>query len=316
MMPDERRMFGEMVTDLFAAGRAADVVAELVGSGMADEVWSDDEAIALVLGAQGAAVATSTLLDYLATGSAGTLPGRLVLPPLGATGLTAAPGVDEAGQLVVDGTVLAAEVTDADRFLVGVGTELVTVPAAALAVEPVAGFDPDLRLVRVSGRVDRDTAAVTDGSWPTVAARAARGLAFELIGAADAAIEMAVRHVVERHQFGRPLAAFQVVRHRLASAAIAVAGARELALAVGADVDLDEAVLVVKAAAGRAAVLAVQEAQQVCGGMGFTAEFGLHPLVRRVYLLDSLFGGYEAAEFGLGELALASRRLPSSPVAL
>jgi len=316
MTPGERRMLGEMVTELFAAGRAADVVTELVASGMANEVWSDDEATALVLGAQGAAVATSTLLDHLATGASGPSTGRLVLPALGAAGYAAAPGADEAGCLVVDGIVLAADMTDASRFLIGVGGELVAVAASALAVEPVAGFDPDLRVARVRGRVARATAEAVGGSWSATAARAARGLAFELIGAADAAIARAVRHVMERHQFGRPLAAFQVVRHRLAAAAVAVAGARELALAVGPDVDLDEAVLVVKAAAGRAALIAVQEAQQVCGGMGFTAEFGLHRLVRRVYLLDSLFGGCEAAEVELGELALASGRLPSSPVAL
>ena len=112
----------------------------------------------------------------------------------------------------------------------------------------------------------------------------------------------------ERQQFGAPLAGFQAVRHRLADVRIAETAALELLDATGPDTDASVMILVVKAAAGRAALLSAQAAQQVCGAMGFTEEFGLHRFVRRIHLLDSILGGAESADGALGSWALRSGR--------
>jgi alkylation response protein AidB-like acyl-CoA dehydrogenase len=313
MMPEERRMLGEMATDLIQSGRASTFVDELIDSGMADEVWADHEAVAIVFDAHGRAGATSTLLDHAALQATTAVPGQLVLPAFGSA---RAPGASSEADIVVEGLVLAAE--DDPALVVGLEDgRVVLVASGAVTVEPVVGFDADLRVARVTGKVPSSSTQAIDGAaWNALAARAARALAFELLGLASAALDCAVKHVMERHQFGRPLAAFQVVRHRLADAAIARAGAEELARAYGPELSVEETVLVVKAAAGRAALLAVQQAQQVCGGMGFTEEFGLHRLVRRAYLLDSLFGGCESAEVDLGRLAINSARLPGPALAL
>lgn len=45
-----------------------------------------------------------------------------------------------------------------------------------------------------------------------------------------------------------------------------------------------------KAAAGHAALTAARHCQQVLGGIGFTAEHGLHRHVRRALVLDGLLG--------------------------
>jgi alkylation response protein AidB-like acyl-CoA dehydrogenase len=48
--------------------------------------------------------------------------------------------------------------------------------------------------------------------------------------------------------------------------------------------------MLAKAAAGHAALTAARHCQQVLGGIGFTAEHGLHRHVRRVLVLDGLLG--------------------------
>ena len=53
--------------------------------------------------------------------------------------------------------------------------------------------------------------------------------AFQILGAADRAVELAADHVSNRIQFGKPIATFQAVQFMLADAAVAVAGLRELA---------------------------------------------------------------------------------------
>ena len=53
--------------------------------------------------------------------------------------------------------------------------------------------------------------------------------AFYLLGVAEHSLELAIAHVKDRVQFGRPLAAMQAVQFELADATVAVDGLRELA---------------------------------------------------------------------------------------
>jgi alkylation response protein AidB-like acyl-CoA dehydrogenase len=94
---------------------------------------------------------------------------------------------------------------------------------------------------------------------------------------------------LDRVQFGRPIAAFQAVRHRLAETLVAIEGA-EAALTLPGDDNADLTALLAKAAAGKAALTAAKHCQQVLGGIGFTAEHDLHLHVERVLVLDGLLG--------------------------
>ncbi|MFJ9100519.1 acyl-CoA dehydrogenase family protein [Streptomyces sp. NPDC102405] len=116
-----------------------------------------------------------------------------------------------------------------------------------------------------------------------------RALAWWLTGTARAMLALARQHAVDRTQFGRPIASFQAVRHRLAETLIAIEGA-QAALTVADDDRGDLSSLLAKAAAGRAALTAARHCQQVLGGIGFTAEHALHRHVRRAYALDGLLG--------------------------
>ncbi|WP_405735398.1 acyl-CoA dehydrogenase family protein [Streptomyces sp. NBC_01537] len=113
-----------------------------------------------------------------------------------------------------------------------------------------------------------------------------RALGWWLLGTGRAMLALARTHVLDRTQFGRPLASFQAVRHRLAETLVALDGAE--ATLVAADDDLGS--LLAKAAAGQAALTAARHCQQVLGGIGFTAEHDLHRHVRRALVLDGLLG--------------------------
>ncbi|WP_099252395.1 acyl-CoA dehydrogenase family protein [Mycobacterium sp. shizuoka-1] len=116
-----------------------------------------------------------------------------------------------------------------------------------------------------------------------------RALGWWLVGSARAMLTLARRHAVDRMQFGRPIASFQAVRHRLAESLVAVEGAQATLLAAEDDPS-ELACLLAKAAAGQAALTTAKHCQQVLGGIGFTAEHDLHRHVKRAFVLDGLLG--------------------------
>jgi hypothetical protein len=120
-------------------------------------------------------------------------------------------------------------------------------------------------------------------------ADARRALGWWLVGASRAMLALARQHAMDRVQFGRPIAAFQAVRHRLAETLVAIEGA-EATLTLPGDDNADLTALLAKAAAGKAALTAARHCQQVLGGIGFTAEHDLHHHVERVLVLDGLLG--------------------------
>ena len=90
-------------------------------------------------------------------------------------------------------------------------------------------------------------------------------------------------------QFGRPVASFQAIRHRLAETLVALEGAEATLVAAAVAPD-DLSFLLAKAAAGQAALTAARHCQQVLGGIGFTAEHALQRHVKRALVLDGLLG--------------------------
>ncbi len=120
-------------------------------------------------------------------------------------------------------------------------------------------------------------------------ADARRALGWWLVGSSRAMLTLARQHALDRVQFGRPIAGFQAVRHRLAETLVAIEGA-EATLSLPGDDNPDLTALLAKAAAGKAALTAAKHCQQVLGGIGFTAEHDLHHHVKRALVLDGLLG--------------------------
>ncbi len=118
---------------------------------------------------------------------------------------------------------------------------------------------------------------------------ARRAVGWWLVGSARAMLALARQHALDRVQFGRPIASFQAIRHRLAETLVAIEGAEATLGLPGAD-SPDLTAMLAKAAAGKAALTAARHCQQVLGGIGFTAEHELHLHVKRALVLDGLLG--------------------------
>jgi acyl-CoA dehydrogenase len=128
--------------------------------------------------------------------------------------------------------------------------------------------------------------------------------AFEQIGGADRALEMARDYALERMAFGRPIGSFQAIKHMLADMYVSATLARSngyygaWALSTGA-AELSEAAATARVSATQAFQHCAKNNIQVHGGMGFTWAFDCHLYYRRSNLLALNLGGLSTWEDAL-----------------
>ncbi len=125
--------------------------------------------------------------------------------------------------------------------------------------------------------------------------RSAVLLAFEQLGGADGALEMARDYALERYAFGRPIGSYQAIKHKLADVFIRNEVARVSAYYGAWALSSDAPELPVAAAAARIAScnaywLASKENIQTHGGIGFTWEADCHLHYRRAKHLGLVIG--------------------------
>lgn len=110
------------------------------------------------------------------------------------------------------------------------------------------------------------------------------------VGAAEACLDLSVRHASERTQFGRPIGAFQAVAHRCVDMRADIDACRYLAYQAAWVIDRRrDATLPVTAALSYAtdAIRRVfLHAHQVHGASGFSTEHDLHLYTRRLEAFD------------------------------
>lgn len=115
-------------------------------------------------------------------------------------------------------------------------------------------------------------------------------LAAEAAGLLAASLESIKTYLSERKQFGRPLATFQALRHRLAETQVLTNGVYWLALkaaGTGSPADAALAALHAQDAARRVGY----DYHQLMGGMGMTLEHPMHLWTYRLKLLTAELGG-------------------------
>lgn len=125
--------------------------------------------------------------------------------------------------------------------------------------------------------------------------RAAVPFAFEQVGGAQASLDMAREYALGRYAFGRPIASFQAIKHKLADMYIAITLARSNSYYGAWALSTDAAELPIAAATARVSATqafyqASKESIQTHGGMGFTWEFDCHLFYRRSKLLAANLG--------------------------
>jgi alkylation response protein AidB-like acyl-CoA dehydrogenase len=125
--------------------------------------------------------------------------------------------------------------------------------------------------------------------------QAIAALCAEAVGAMEAVNAATLQHLQTRRQFGQPIGQFQVLQHRMADMFLMATQARSMSfLATGrcrADgPDRRRALSAAKAFIGKAARFIGQQAVQLHGGMGMSAELPISHYFKRLTLINATWG--------------------------
>jgi alkylation response protein AidB-like acyl-CoA dehydrogenase len=126
--------------------------------------------------------------------------------------------------------------------------------------------------------------------------RAMAALGSEAVGIMQTLLDQTLEYTKIRKQFGRPLSANQVIRHRLADMAMQCDEARSMALRAALMADAEpvarsRAASGAKAKIGKCARFVAEQSVQLHGAMGVTEELDIGSYFKRLLAFDTLFGG-------------------------
>ena len=213
------------------------------------------------------------------------------------------------GDVVVRGTTRPVESAAQSTHLLvvartgdGLSQVLVPADAAGVRIAPLESIDLTRRFAEVTFDEVRLPVAAIVGA-PGESADAVRhqldvALALtcaEAVGAMQSAFDLTRGWLDERYSFGRPLASYQALKHRVADMAMwleashAITDAAVGAVAAGASTSA-ELVSAAKAYVGDRGGELVQECVQLHGGIGVTFEHDAHLYLRRHTLARTLYG--------------------------
>ena len=192
---------------------------------------------------------------------------------------------------VADVAVVWADTDDGVRgFLVPRGTEGFTTQDIHKKMSLRASVTSELLLDDVRLPADAMLPEADSLRGPLSCLNEARyGIVWGAVGAARACYEAALEYSLERVQFGKPIASFQIQQQKLAMMATEVNRATLLALHLGRMKDegriLSEHVSMGKLANVNAALEVARTARQVLGANGVTLEY---PVIRHMNNLESV----------------------------
>ena len=207
---------------------------------------------------------------------------------------TKAPVTD--GDVADVAVVLAKEGGRASLFLVDL-------KGAGVARETLETLDPTRSVARLTFNGAAADRLGEAGEGMALAEqlleRAAILLAFEQVGGADRALEMAKGYALGRYAFGRPIASYQAIKHKLADMYVNNELARSNAYYGAWALDTGASELPLAAAAARVSACeaywyAAKENLQTHGGIGFTWQMDCHLFYRRAQQLNLVAGGAKA----------------------
>ncbi len=179
------------------------------------------------------------------------------------------------------------------------GLFLVDLTGVGVKRETLESLDPTRGVARLTfdGAAAERLGAAGEGFdlVQAILDRAAVLLAFEQLGGADRCLEMAKDYALGRYAFGRVIAGYQAIKHKLADMYVKNEVARSNAYygawALNDDApELPTAAAAARIAASEAFWFASKESVQVHGGMGFTWEVDCHLYYRRSRQLSLVAG--------------------------
>jgi alkylation response protein AidB-like acyl-CoA dehydrogenase len=117
------------------------------------------------------------------------------------------------------------------------------------------------------------------------------------VGLAQGAMEMAIKHVRERRQFGKPLASFQATRFKIAEMATRIEAARNLYYKATWMLDRgkrdSKLISMAKWYSGEVAVRVADEALQLHGGYGYIGDYDIERFYRDAKIVEIYEGTKE-----------------------
>ena len=139
----------------------------------------------------------------------------------------------------------------------------------------------------------------------------------QIAGAGSACLKLGLDYTSEREQFGRPLARFQAIQHHLANMSGELATVEAMSASAFESMDqnglgsADENttkfdIAAAKCRASDAVEPLTKIGHQVHGAIGFTYEYGLHFLTRRLWSWRAEFGGSGEWARYLGKVAVTA----------
>ena len=196
---------------------------------------------------------------------------------------------------VVDGDIAGFYIVTAKNDS-SVGLYLVDASSDGVDITAQPTLDPSRSHAAVTFNQAKATELKSD--WSDVLNlldRAAVLFSFEQLGGAEACMDMAKDYAMGRYAFGRSIASFQAIKHKLADMFIAVELARSNcyygAWALSTDApELPTAAATCRVSASQAYHECSKENIQTHGGMGFTWEFDCHLYYRRCRQLAANIG--------------------------
>lgn len=201
-------------------------------------------------------------------------------------------GAEDAGWLIVTAQGAAGDAGAGAAGAPGPGLYLVAGDAPGLALRGYGLMDGG----RAAEVTLRDCPAVALGPLALAdRARAAAILALcaQAHGAMEAAFALTLDHLRTRSQFGRPLASFQALQHRMADLRAEIEQARSAVINLAGHLDTPDRarhVAATKALVGEIALMVARETIQLHGGIGMTEEYPLAAHARRLIATDHRFG--------------------------
>ena len=195
------------------------------------------------------------------------------------------------GGIASHALVLAKDGGQLSLFLVGM--------AAGVTRETLQTLDPtrDVARLTFAGAAAERLGPAGEGLslLEQVTDRAAVLLAFEQVGGADKCLEMAKAYALERYAFGRVIASYQAIKHKLADIYVKNQLARSNAYYGAWALNTNASELPVAASAARISAseafwFASKENIQTHGGIGFTWEVDAHLYYRRSRQLSLVAG--------------------------
>ena len=128
------------------------------------------------------------------------------------------------------------------------------------------------------------------------------------LGTAQGAFDRAMQYAKQREQFGRKLSQFQIIRHKLADMAVRIEGARWLTYKSAVEFDHGRihpgSLLMAQLEAGRRLTGVVDEALQIFGGYGYSAEQAIEHYFRDAWAIGVDLGTEEEQKDAIADILL------------